>query len=91
MSQIAPYCHPAEQAAWGHQWLCASQDTPEMSDAPVVDGDLLPGLGGIGQVLADGVLDLELASLFEQQDAGGGELLGQGAEAELHRGSVGET
>ena len=49
----------------------------------VVDGDLRPCGGSVGHVLADRVVDVELAALLEEKDAGGGELLGDGAETEL--------
>jgi hypothetical protein len=49
----------------------------------VVDGDGLPRLGALRDVLADRVRDGEPAALLQEEDGRGRELLGDGAEAEL--------
>src|SRR5690242_13232764 len=49
----------------------------------VEDGDLVPGGGSVRHVLLDGIVNLEFATLFQKKDGGGGELLGDGADAEL--------
>ncbi len=57
----------------------------------MVDGDLVPGGGGIGLVHLDGICELELALLSELEDGDGSELLGDGPEAELGFARVGDV
>ncbi len=56
----------------------------------VEDGDLVPGGGSVGEVGFDGIAGFDFAALFEQEDAGRGELLGDGAEAEFGGGRIGD-
>ena len=46
----------------------------------VADGDIAPCGGCVLEVTADFVLDRKFAALGQEQDAGGGELLGNGAD-----------
>ena len=57
----------------------------------VVDRDLVPRLGRVGQVFLDLVLDVQLAPLLEDHDGHGRELLGDRPQAELGLGRVGHV
>ena len=52
------------------------------------DGDFVAA-GQAGNVLADWVVERELALLLQQQDGGGGELLGDGPDGVAHVGGGG--
>ncbi len=54
----------------------------------VAEGDVV-GAGEIGVPAGDGVVEGELAILGEEEDAGGGELLGDGADGVVHGGGGG--
>eukprot|EP01136_Pigoraptor_vietnamica_P017896 Opistho-1_new@63683 len=56
----------------------------------VVDRHLVPGCRRIGQIGLDRRVELHLAAFLEQQDRGGGELLGHRAEAELGVAVIGD-
>ncbi len=57
----------------------------------LVNRHMAPALGRLRHVLADGVLDAELALLHEREDRGGRELLGERADAEARGGRRGEA
>ena len=57
----------------------------------VEDRDRVPCRRGIRDVLLDWIVEPQLPALFEQQDGRRCELLGNGAEAELRRGRVGNV
>ena len=56
----------------------------------VAHPDGLPGLGVIGEDIGERVVEGELPVLDEQEDGGGGELLGDGADAVDGRGARGD-
>lgn len=55
-----------------------------------MDSDDAPGEGYVVDMFGDGILGGEFAFLLQEEDGGGGELLGEGGDAELGLGRVGE-
>ena len=55
----------------------------------VVDGDVFPGRRAVLDVSADGILDVQPALRLQDKDRHGGELLGDGTQAEPGLGRIG--
>ncbi len=57
----------------------------------VVDGDVFPGSRAVLDVSADGILDVQPALRLQDKDRHGGELLGDGTQAEPGPGRIGDA